>query len=79
MSDVLNASEAAASPAWPVMSLAQAHAAGARVAYLLVEEGKNAEAIAALQTLMQDQEAPQGLRARARQIIVALGGEVAQG
>ena len=27
MSDVLNASEAAASPAWPVMSLAQAHAA----------------------------------------------------
>ena len=53
--------------------------AAEQLAYLLVEEGKTAEAIAALQTLMQDQEAPQGLRARARQIIVALGGEVAQG
>lgn len=53
--------------------------AAEQLAYLLIEEGKTAEAIAALQKLMQDQEAPQGLRARARQIIVALGGEVAQG
>lgn len=53
--------------------------AAEQLAYLLIEEGKTAEAISALQTLIQDQEAPQGLRARARQIIVALGGEVAQG
>ena len=46
-----------------------------QLAYLLVEEGKTAEAIAALQALTQDQQAPAGLRGRAGQMIVALGGE----
>lgn len=45
-----------------------------QLAYLLIEEGKKDEAIAALSALMQDQEAPQGLRARAAQVITALGG-----
>ena len=46
-----------------------------QLAYLLVEEGKTAEAIAALQALTQDQQAPAGLRGRAGQMIVALGGD----
>lgn len=46
-----------------------------QLAYLLVEEGKTAEAIAALQALTLDQQAPAGLRGRAGQMIVALGGE----
>lgn len=46
-----------------------------QLAYLLIEEGKTPEAIAALQALTQDQEAPAGLRGRAGQMIVALGGE----
>ena len=48
--------------------------AAEQLAYLLIEEGKTDEAIAALSALMQDQEATQGLRARAGQIITALGG-----
>lgn len=48
--------------------------AAEQLAYLLIEEGKKDEAIAALTALMQDQEAPQGLRGRAGQVIVALGG-----
>lgn len=48
-----------------------------QMAYLLVEEGKTDEAIAALTALLSDQEAPAGLRSRAEQMIVALGGEVA--
>lgn len=48
-----------------------------QLAYLLVEEGKTDEAIAALTALLDDQESPGGLRARAEQMIVALGGEVA--
>lgn len=50
--------------------------AAEQLAYLLIEEGKRDEAIAALAALMQDQEAPQGLRARAAQIITALGGSL---
>lgn len=45
-----------------------------QLAYLLIEEGKASEAIAALQALTEDQEAPAGLRGRAEQMIVALGG-----
>lgn len=45
-----------------------------QLAYLLIEEGNKVEAIAALSALMQDQNAPQGLIARAAQAIVALGG-----
>ncbi len=52
--------------------------AAEQLAYLLVEEGKKDEAIAALSALMQDQEAPQGLRGRAGQVIVALGGSLPQ-
>ncbi len=47
-----------------------------QMAYLLVEEKKTDAALAALQALMQDQESPAGLRSRAEQVIVALGGEV---
>lgn len=44
------------------------------LAYLLVEEGKTDEAIAALSALMQDQEASAALRARVGQMVTALGG-----
>ena len=47
-----------------------------QLAYLLVEEGKIDDAIAALTALMQDQEAPQSLRARLGQMVTALGGTV---
>ncbi|NEY89267.1 hypothetical protein [Tabrizicola oligotrophica] len=50
--------------------------AAEQLAYLLIEEGKTDEAIAALTALMQDQEAPQGLRGRAGQVITALGGSL---
>lgn len=45
-----------------------------QLAYLLIEEGKRDDAIAALTTLMQDQEAPASLRARLAQVVTALGG-----
>lgn len=45
-----------------------------QLALLRVEEGDAAGAIAALRALEQDQEASAGLRARAAQMIVALGG-----
>ncbi|MCX7286696.1 MAG: tetratricopeptide repeat protein [Rhodobacterales bacterium] len=44
------------------------------LAYLLVEEGKTDEAIAAMTALMQDQEASGALRARLGQVVTALGG-----
>lgn len=50
--------------------------AAEQLAYLLIEEGKTDEAIAALSALMQDQEATQGLRSRAAQLITALGGSL---
>lgn len=48
-----------------------------QMAYLLVEDGKTDEAIAALTALLSDQEATSGIRTRAQEMIVALGGEVA--
>ncbi|WP_128515917.1 hypothetical protein [Tabrizicola thermarum] len=45
-----------------------------QLAYLLIEEGKPDEAVAALSALMQDQEASNALRARVGQMITALGG-----
>lgn len=45
-----------------------------QLGYLLIEEGKPDEAIAALSALMQDQEASGALRARLGQVITALGG-----
>lgn len=50
--------------------------AAEQLAYLLIEEGNTEAAIAALSALMQDQEATQGLRGRAAQIITALGGQL---
>ena len=51
-----------------------------QLAYLLVEEGKTPQAIDALRALTKDQDASQGLRARAEQVILALGGAaVAEG
>lgn len=44
------------------------------LAYLLVEEGKTDEAIAAMTALMQDQDASGALRARLGQVVTALGG-----
>jgi hypothetical protein len=48
------------------------------LAYLLVEEGKTDEAITAMTTLMQDQEASGALRARLGQMVTALGGTLPQ-
>ena len=48
-----------------------------QLAYLLVEEGRDAEAITALTALISDQEAPGGVRSRAQEMIVALGGDPA--
>jgi hypothetical protein len=45
-----------------------------QLAYLLVEEKKPQDAIAILSGLVQDQEASAALRARAGQVITALGG-----
>lgn len=47
-----------------------------QLAYLLVEEDKTDEAIAAMITLVQDQAASDGLRARLGQMIKVLGGTV---
>lgn len=47
-----------------------------QLAYLLVEDKKSPQAIDALNALMVDQEASQGLRERAQQVILALGGTV---
>lgn len=44
------------------------------LAYLLVEDGDTEAAIAAMITLMQDQEASDALRARLGQMVTALGG-----
>ena len=48
--------------------------AAEQLAYLLIEDGKTDDAIAALSALVQDQEAPAGLKRRAVQMIAALGG-----
>jgi len=50
--------------------------AAEQLAYLLLEEGKKDEALAALITLVQDQEAPAGQRQRLGTAITALGGTV---
>ena len=48
-----------------------------QLALLSVETGETAAAITALEALRQDQEATPGLRRRAEQVIVALGGKPA--
>ena len=47
-----------------------------QLAYLLIEENNTAGAIDALRALTQDQDASEGLRSRAGQVILALGGPV---
>lgn len=47
-----------------------------QLAYLLLEEGKAPEALAAMLALYQDHEAPSGMKNRLGQAIVALGGTV---
>ena len=49
------------------------------LAYLLAEEGKTDEAIAAMTRLMEDQEASGALRARLGQMVTALGGPLPEG
>ena len=45
-----------------------------QLAYLLIEDGKTPQAIDALRALTKDQDASAGLRVRAEQVILALGG-----
>lgn len=45
-----------------------------QLAYLLLEEGKADEALAALLTLIQDQDTPAAMRQRLASVITALGG-----
>lgn len=69
LADRRTALQAIAAPGRPYRTLAEE-----LLAYLLVEEGKTDEAIAAMSTLMQDQEASTALRGRLGQMITALGG-----
>ena len=66
--------EAIAIPGRAFRTLAQE-----QLAYLSVEAGDIDGAISQLRAVSADQEAPTGLRQRASQMIVALGGTVAQG
>lgn len=61
-----------AQPGRPFRTLAQE-----QLAYLMIEAGDKAGAIAALQALTTDQEASAQLRSRASQVITALGGAAA--
>ena len=75
LADRRTALEAITAPGRPYRTLALE-----QLAYLLVEEGKTPQAIDALRALTKDQDASQGLRARAEQVILALGGAaVAEG
>lgn len=69
LADRRTALQSIAGPGRPYRPLAEE-----LLAYLLVEEGKTDEAIAAMATLMQDQEASNALRQRVAQMITALGG-----
>ena len=69
LADRRAALEGIAAPGSPYRVLAEE-----QLGYLLIEEGKTDEAIAALTALMQDQEASASLRARLGQMVTALGG-----
>lgn len=71
LADRRTALQAIAAPGRPYRVLAEE-----QLGYLLIEEGKTADAITALTTLVQDQEASGSLRARLGQVITALGGTV---
>ena len=69
VADRRSALEAITAPGRPYRTLALE-----QLAYLLIEESKTPQAIDALRALTKDQDASQALRARAEQVILALGG-----
>lgn len=69
LADRRTALQGIAVPGRPYRALAEE-----MLAYLLVEEGRTDEAITAMTTLMQDQEASGAMRARVGQMVTALGG-----
>lgn len=69
LADRRTALESIAAPGRPYRVLAEE-----QLGYLLIEEGKTDEAIAALTAVLQDQEASGSLRARLGQMVTALGG-----
>ncbi len=69
LADRRRALEEIAQPGRPYRTLA-----AEVLAYLLIEEGRTDDAIAAMTTLMQDQEATGAMRARLGQMVTALGG-----
>lgn len=69
LADRRTALQGLAAPGGPYRVLAEE-----QLAYLLIEEGKKAEAITALTALIQDQDASGSLRARLGQVVTALGG-----
>lgn len=71
LADRRNALEGIAQPGRPYRPLALE-----LLAYLLVEEGRTDEAVAAMTALMQDQEASGAMRARVGQMVTALGGSL---
>ena len=66
--------QALAMPGNPLRLLAEE-----QIALTHVEEGEGAQAIKVLQAILDDAEVTQGLRQRASQLIVALGGEPGSG
>lgn len=71
LADRRTALQGVAIPGRPFRTLAEE-----QLAYLLIEDGKPDAALTALTALIQDQEAPQGMRSRLGLVITALGGVV---
>lgn len=71
VADRRTALQGVAVPGRPFRTLAEE-----QLAYLLIEEGKKDAALTALTALVQDQEAPGGMRQRLGLVITALGGKV---
>ena len=71
LADRRAALQGVAIPGRPFRTLAEE-----QLAYLLIEEGQTEAALTALLALVQDQEAPAGMRQRLGLAIVALGGTV---
>ncbi len=71
IADRRSALQGVAVPGRPFRTLAEE-----QLAYLLIEDGDTAGALAALTALVQDQEAPAAMRRRLGEVITALGGTV---